>query len=139
MVDAVKKALGGKKLGQITQEYKPILDSYLGIDSQKISTNGVDNVEVMQALGKASSYGRTNVLEAVAESRLLDVYARQFGSFRLLDETPKQAREMLDRLFPKSYGDRPKGAPPSAAEYQKQIQQIISALPRLRRGQVDVS
>ena len=139
LVDAVKQAMGGKKFGQIVQEFKPVLDSYLGIDSQKITTNGVDNVEVMQALGKASSYGRTNVLEAVAESRLLDIYARQFGSFRLLDETPKQAREMLDRLFPKSYEGRPKGAPPSAAEYQKQIQQIIRALPRLRRGQVDVS
>jgi len=139
LVDAVKQATGGKKLAQVSQEYKPILDSYLGIDTQKISTNGVDNQEVMRVLGVASQYGQTNVMEAVAESRLLDVFTRQFGSFRPLDDSPKQAREMLGRLFPKSYGDRPRGAPPSAAEYQERIQKIIASMPKLRRGQVDVS
>jgi hypothetical protein len=138
LVDAVKQSMGGKKLAQVSQEYKPILDSYLGIDTQKISTNGVENQEVMRVLGVASQYGQTNVMEAVAESRLLDVFTRQFGSFRPLDDSPKAAREMLDRLFPKSYGDRPRGAPPSAAEYQERIQKIIASMPKLRRGQVDV-
>jgi len=132
LVDAVKQAMGGKKIAQVSQEYKPILDAYLGIDSQKITTNGVDNQEVMSVLGVASQYGQTNVMEAVAESRVLDVFTRQFGSFRALDDSPKKAREMLDRLFSES-SVPPMGAPPSAAEYQENIQKIIAAIPRLRR------
>jgi len=131
-VDAVKQAMGGKKIAQVSAEYKSVLDAYLGIDSQKITTNGVDNQEVMRVLGVASQYGRTNVMEAVAESRVLDVFTRQFGSFRPLDDSSQKAREMLDRLFPKS-GGPPVGAPPSAAQFQENIQRIIASLPRLRR------
>jgi hypothetical protein len=135
----VKDAMNGQFISGLAQEYVGVRNDYLGIRESTISTNGVPNEEVMAALGVSSDYGKTNIMEATAEGRVVDVYGRNFTSFNMEQEQVTKVREMLGRLFPKSYDDRPSGKPPSAAVLQQKIQQITSRMPTIRRkeGSVD--
>jgi hypothetical protein len=135
----VKDAMGGQYISGLSQEYNGVRNDYLGIKESTISTNGVPNEEVMAALGNSSDYGKTNIMEATAEGRVVDVYGRNFTSFNMPDEQVTKVREMLGRLFPENYEGRPSGKPQSAAVLQEKIQKIISQMPTIRRkeGSVD--
>lgn len=135
----VKDAMNGQFISGLAQEYVGVRNDYLGIKESTISTNGVPNEEVMSALGVSSDYGKTNIMEATAEGRVVDVYGRNFTSFNMEEEQVAKVREMLGRLFPKGYDDRPSGKPPSAAVLQEKIQQITSRMPTIKRkeGSVD--
>ena len=135
----VKDAMDGQYISGLSQEYNGVRSDYLGIKESTISTNGVPNEEVMAALGGSSDYGKTNIMEATAEGRVVDVYGRNFTSFNMPEEQVTKVREMLGRLFPENYEGRPSGKPQSAAVLQEKIQKIISRMPTIRRkeGSVD--
>ena len=131
--NAVRTAMGGLKERDLAQLHTEAMNDILGFEHRRVASNGVPNVQVMESMGKASTYGQTNVMEAVAESYVLDVFTRRFTAFKQMDDSIKEARDMMERVVPpKSVQKRP-NMTPKAREHLERIQKIKHLMPQLRQ------
>lgn len=143
--DDVRKILADIFEGQTPQEFlathKKVMDEVLGIDSDYISTNGVPTDEVMSVLARASEYGGTNMMEAIAEARTLTTLAERFPdsiSVKQMEDVERM-REMLNRVIPdRSGGVARRNLTPEAKEHFARIARMLGSLPALKLGKVRI-
>lgn len=135
----IRKILVDAFEGQTPEEFlathKKVMDGIFGIDTDFISTNGVPTDEIMAVLGKSSEYGKTNLMEAVAEARTLTTIAERFAesvSVKQMEEVTRM-REMLQRVIPsRSAGVAQRNLTPEAREHFARIARMLGKLPALK-------
>lgn len=143
--DDVRKILADVFEGQSPKEFlanhKRVMDEVFGIDTDFISTNGVPTDEIMSVLGRSSEYGKTNMMEAVAEARTLTTLAERFKdsiSVKQMEEVEKM-RQMLDKVIPpRSAGVAQRNLTPEAKEHFARIARMLGRLPSLKLGELRV-
>lgn len=131
--NAVRAALGGLKERELTELHMEAMDEILGFDHRRVATNGVSGSLLMGVMGKASTYGQTNVMEAVAESYVLDVFTRRFTAFKQMDDSIKEARDMMEKVVPAKSAQKRPNMTPKAREHLERIQKIMQSMPQLRQ------
>jgi len=131
----VNDVLEGQTPEEFLAEHKRIMDQVLGYDSGFASTLGVPTDEVMRVLGRSSLYGQTNIMEAVAEARVVTLYAERFReslSIKQLEQV-EEMREMLERVLPDpSGGVAVRNLTPEAKEHFARLARMLGKLPILK-------
>jgi len=141
----VRKILNDVFEGQTPAEFlathKKVIDEVFGFDSDFISTNGVPTSEIMSVLGRSSEYGKTNIMEAIAEGRTLTTLAERFPnsiSIKQMEDVEKM-REMLNRIIPdRSAGVAQRNLTPEAKEHFARIEKMLGRLPSLKLGELRI-
>lgn len=134
-------ALDGETAEQFLATHKKVMDEIFGFDTNFISTNGVPTGEIMSVLGKSSEYGKTNMMEAVAEARTLTTVAERFVesvSVKQMEEVTRM-REMLQRVIPeRSGGVSQRNLTPEAKEHFARIAKMLGKMPSLKLSEIRI-
>jgi len=131
----VTEVLEGQTPEEFLATHKRIMDQVLGYDSKFASTLGVPTDDVMRVLGRSSKYGQTNIFEAVAEARVLTLYAERFRealSVKQLQQV-EEMMEMLERIIPDgSVGVAVRNLTPEAKEHFARLERMLGKVPALK-------